>query len=116
MARTIPRRNHPGAKLSVGGVKRSFAVAPLVAAGFLPAEPPRAILAHRDGDRSNCAASNLEWAARTYPETHGGPPRKLSAPQEVEVRALRGVLSAREIAGKFGVSVRLIRATWKRGG
>src|SRR3954465_1064674 len=88
-------RRHPLVKLSAGGVSRSFAVAPLVAAAFLPAGPPGAILGHRAGDRSNCAASNLEWAKRKYREPHAGHRRKLSAPQEAEAMTLLGVLSAR---------------------
>src|SRR3954467_2318382 len=113
---TITVRNHPVVKLSAGGVTRSFAVAPLVAAAFLPSGPRGAIFEHRDGDRSNCAASNLKWATRTYPETQGGHRRKLSADQESEVRALRDVLPAKGVGRKIGVSGRLIRATWKGGG
>jgi hypothetical protein len=103
-------------KLSAGAVKRSFAVAPLVAAAFLPPGPPGLILAHRDGDRSNCAALNLMWARRTYSRPHAGHRRKLSAPQEAEIRELRGVLPASEIGKKFGVSARLIRDAWRRAG
>src|SRR5689334_7164887 len=38
---TIAIRDHPVVKLSAGTVNRSFAVAPLVAAAFLPPAPPR---------------------------------------------------------------------------
>jgi hypothetical protein len=97
------------------GVIRSFSLAPLVAAAFLSPGPPGAILKHRDGDHSNCAADNLRWAPKLDPETRGGRRRKLSADQEAEVLCLRGVLSSRAVARRFGVSQGTICLTWKRG-
>src|SRR5258708_787590 len=99
----LTRGGHPVVKLSAGGITRSFAVAPLVAAAFLPPGPAGAILKHRDGDRSNCAAGNLCWTLRSDPETRGHR-RKLSAEQEAEVMGMLGASSGRAVAQRFGVS------------
>src|SRR4051794_10913682 len=88
----LTRSGHPIVKLSAGGISRGFQLASLVADAFLPPGPPGAILKHRDGDRSNCAAGNLTWAPKSDPETRGGRRRNLSDGQAAEVLALRGVL------------------------
>jgi hypothetical protein len=74
----LTRGGHPVVKLSAGGIARSFALAPLVAEAFLPPRPAGAILKHRDGDRSNCAAGNLCWTLRSDPEARGHRRKKLS--------------------------------------
>src|SRR3954454_8532865 len=66
------RSGHPIVKLSAGGISRSFQLASLVADAFLSAGSPGAILKHRHGDRSNCAADNLTWASRSDLEGRGG--------------------------------------------
>jgi hypothetical protein len=114
---TLASNGHPVLKLSAGGLARSFALSSLVAAAFLPPKPPGAmVLKHRDGDRTNCAASNLVWEPRSDLAARGGWTPKLSAEQRAEVLALRGVRSAESLARRFGVSPTTIRAAWRRSG
>jgi len=78
----IDPHGSPIVRLSARCVQRTFAVAPLVAAVFLPPQPtPKAVLRYRDGDRTNCAAENLYWGAKAKRAPGGGRPPKLSPPQ-----------------------------------
>src|SRR3954470_16381302 len=109
---TLARGSHPVVRLSAGGIARNFALAPIVAAAFLPPRPAGAILKHRDGDPSNCAAGNLCWTTRSDPETRGHR-RKLSAEREAEVLGMRGVTPGRAVAQRYGVSESTVREIWK---
>jgi hypothetical protein len=107
----------PMVRLRAPGRTRNVAVAPLVAAAFLPPRPsPAAILRHRDGDRSNCAAANLFWTARSETGVRVGRRPKLSPAQEAEILALRGVVSGPSAARRYGVSATTIRRLWRKVG
>jgi hypothetical protein len=99
------------------GRTRDASIAPLVAAAFLPPKPsPHAILKHRDGDRSNCAAGDLYWATRSEAASlRRGRRPKLSPAQVAEVLALRGVVSGPVAARRYGVSKTKVGRLWWRG-
>jgi hypothetical protein len=95
------------ASLHANGTTRHVSVVPLVAKAFLPPRPfPGAVLNHVDGDRGNCAATNLVWTTRAVRGARCGTPPKLSPAQVAEVLALRGSLSGSAVARRFGVGPR----------
>lgn len=53
-----------------GGLSYKRAIAPVVAAAFLPPAPffkgQRASLIHKDGNRHNCSMDNLLWRTRAF--------------------------------------------------
>jgi len=58
--------------VDANGELRRFRLARLVAQAFIGRPPhPLAIVGHRDGDPTNCAASNLYWTDRPPPNPHG---------------------------------------------
>lgn len=50
------------------GIRKKFGVSRLVASAFLaePKEPHFNALLHKDGDKDNCAATNLVWRPRWF--------------------------------------------------
>jgi hypothetical protein len=102
--------------LCAPGRTRNVAIAPRVAAAFLPPKPaPGAILKHRDGDRTNCAAANLRWATRRETAGRVGRRPSLSPAQVAEVLALRGVVSGPDAARRYGVSRSTVHRLWRMG-
>jgi hypothetical protein len=90
----------------------------LVALAFL-GQPPegRGVVDHRDSDRTNNHADNLQWVSvsennrLTCERDRSRAPRgelngqaKLTADAVREIRALRGSVAQREIAERFGVA------------
>jgi hypothetical protein len=107
---------HPVVNLSSGGKTRSFAVAPAVARVFLAPGPPGHLLAHRDEDRGNCAAINLLWVPSDDPRVAGRRrpgARALDPALEAEARSLRGQVTAKAAALRYGVSDFTIRKIWR---
>jgi hypothetical protein len=64
--REFYKKGRPYVKLSHDGRGEHLDVKTTVAQAFLPPPPTSAhILDHLDGDRTNCAASNLRWTRRS---------------------------------------------------
>jgi hypothetical protein len=59
---THKERGYLGLNLSVDGVHKTYDVHTLVAEAFIGPRPDGMECAHNDGNRMNCAASNLRWA------------------------------------------------------
>lgn len=89
----------------------------LVAEAFLGPGELRAEVNHKDGDPLNNALSNLEWASRSENQLHAyrmglvTRPRgekhlksKLTVEQVREIRSLRGVMTQRALARRYGVA------------
>jgi hypothetical protein len=110
---------YPALSLYRNDRKTKFQVHVLVATAFYGPRPPGYHVNHKDTDKSNNRADNLEWitpAANVQHALahglHGGRPlpgeangrAKLGAASVEEIRRLKGRLGARMIAKRFGVS------------
>ena len=108
------------ADLSRDDRKVRFGVHRLVAFAFLgPPPSPAHVVNHIDGDKANNRPSNLEWVTQGGNIAHGyrlglnpgpivsgekNPRSKLTAQQVAEIRSLRGIVGARVLAKRYGVS------------
>lgn len=107
---------------------RTLRVHHLVAAAFIGPRPEGLFLNHKDANRHNNAADNLEYVTKRQNEDHAvalalhpwgerHPMRKLT---EDKVRAIRADPALRDaIAARYGVSTSTIRSiqlrlTWRR--
>ncbi len=99
--------------------KRKYDVHVLVASAFHGVRQSELIVNHRDTNKRNNRADNLEWvtpagnvAHAISHGLHGGRPlpgeengrAKLTQEQVAEIRRLKGVIGARPLAKRFGVS------------
>ena len=111
--------------LSVKGARTSHTVHSLVAAAFIGPRPPKADVAHNDGNPANNVPSNLRYATRT--ENHadkkrhgtaavGSKIRQAKLTEEIipAVRALKGSITSDVAAFEFGVTRRTIERCWNR--
>lgn len=120
------RRQPPGTSgyPGVNTATRRFEVHRLVAKTFIPNPDKKPQVAHWDGVKSNCAASNLRWATRA--ENHNDRERhkswgtKLSANEVAEIRRLLdiGQLFQYQIAEMFDITQAMVSQiklgkTWK---
>lgn len=106
--------------LSIGDQKTRFLIHRLVATAFIGPRPSDSHeVNHRDAVKTNNAATNLEWLTRQENIAHagelglyGGRPlpgssngrAKLTDFQVAEIRSLKGIVGARRLAERFGVS------------
>lgn len=89
----------------------------LVAKAFIPNPLSLREVNHRDGNKHNCRAENLEWSTRSHNLSHArqnglrvgaGKAGKLTAEQARTIR--NSILDRRELAALFGVSYYTVRA------
>lgn len=106
--------------LSRGDMKKRHLVHRLVAQAFLGSPPhPTAVVNHKNFNRLDNRVKNLEWTSYLGNSQHavmngrvGGRPMpgdqnpraKLTQQQVAEIRALRGIVGARKLAERYGVS------------
>jgi hypothetical protein len=57
-------------RVTINGEKQSYKVHRAVAAAFLPARAGKTQVNHKDGNKSNNAASNLEWVSNAENARH----------------------------------------------
>lgn len=93
-----------------------------VAAAFLGARPPGFRVNHKDGDKQNPRASNLEYVRSVENVRHAVAPglwnhagernghRQLTSDQVDQIRKLRGTLLRKLIAEQFGIRPNTV--TW----
>jgi hypothetical protein len=93
---------------------KNFLVHRLVAAAFLPPDPDRQFVNHKDGVRTNAALSNLEWCTAHENSKHSKEVlqnyRKLRPCDVVEIRRAYAEdhLRLEDLATKYGVGKTLI--------
>jgi hypothetical protein len=101
------------------GRTRGFHVHTLVAAAFLGPRPPGMVTRHKDGNTKNNSVTNLAYGTSQDNSDdmrlHGTVRRgsnharaKVTDEQVLEIRALHRILTYRELAGRFGLSVNQI--------
>jgi len=106
---------YPTVTLAVGGRQSERYVHQLVAEAFLGPCPPGHEVNHKDTDRWNPAATNLEYTTRAENIAHAlanglaavgrmMPQAKLTDQAVREIRALRGIVSQTELGRRYGVS------------
>lgn len=115
--------------LSKDNVETAFYIHVLVAQQFIPNPKNLPIVNHKNGDKSKCCASNLEWSTYSTNNQHaydtGLKPRgegqykaKLTETDVIEIRTLGKYDTFENIAKKYEVSRATIRdvltlRTWK---
>jgi hypothetical protein len=105
--------------LSNHAVMKRFLVHALVAVAFLGKRPRGRQVNHKDGDKRNNAASNLEYVTRRENMAHAyrlglvgkqdnrgerNNSAKLTVDQVLQIRSLRGRCSSPEVARRFSIS------------
>jgi hypothetical protein len=95
--------------LSEGGVKKSFLVHRLVAQAFVDNPQELPLVNHKDGNKSNARAINLEWVSEESNMRHAtdalGHSRKLSDEQVLAMReAFHDGASQQSLAEEHGVT------------
>jgi HNH endonuclease/NUMOD4 motif-containing protein len=115
------------ARLHGGGRNIFYRVAGMVAAAFIGPRPDGLHINHKDGNRHNNAASNLEYVTRRQNEDHAvenalhawGERHGMAKLTEAAVRHIRvSQVSNRVLADGYGVQIGTIRAvrnglTWR---
>jgi hypothetical protein len=86
----------------------------LVARAFLPPMPsPTHIMRHKDLNRANNRADNLEWVPRqTIFNGESNPAAKLTAQAVRMIRAARGSKSAKTLATEYHIGIYAIYEIW----
>lgn len=137
-----PSQLYPTVCLSLEGHTYLTLVHRLVALAFLGDPPPgRPEVNHKNGDKSDCAADNLEWCSRAQNQQHAydngfahsigspgprpnrrgelNPVHKLTAQSVLEIRHryAAGFVSMRDLGREYGVcheAIRkiILRRTW----
>lgn len=116
------------------GKRKTLKVHKVVAKAFIPNPYPyvKKIINHKDGVKSNNHVSNLEWCTHKQNSVHAvktgliavgeaNKGSKLTEEQVKEICALRGRVTQKELAERFGVSKKLItliqhKKVWKHVG
>lgn len=65
-------------RLTKNGKAKTYSVHRLVAQAFVPNPLGLSFVNHRDEDKTNNCASNLEWCTRSYNNSYGTRPAKIS--------------------------------------
>ncbi len=123
---SISKKGYPTIRLSAVGTRLLHS---LVAEAFIGERPPGLCVNHKDGIKTNCTVSNLEYVTVQENNIHAyanGLKKpfaglKLTAASVIEIRSMieEGIYTQPEIASKFGVSSPTIsnintRRSWGR--
>lgn len=105
--------------LSQFDVQKRMLVHRIVAQHFLTPSPGRTHVNHKDGDKMNNHANNLEWCTSSENELHSyrvlgkvNARRKLTNEQVVVIRMEKGKTSCIKLARQYGVSKATILNAW----
>lgn len=110
--------------ISVATQRKTCTVHSLVASAFLGSRPEGKDVNHKDGDKLNNHADNLEYCSRSDNLTHafasGLAPKgqrhgrsKFSDTLIAEVLSLKGKATQREVAKRFGMSQQYVGKLWR---
>lgn len=135
MLKPQPRKDYLAVQLWKDGKQRQFLVHCVVAAAFIGPVPPGKEVNHDDGDKKNCAASNLEYLTRSenmehayatglrtavvpFGEQHHNAKLTQAAADQIRQRYVPGVVSLKMLAREFGVDHKTIHSvvsgkTWR---
>lgn len=100
--------------LRVDGEYKRKSVHRLVALAFIGEPPLGHVVNHKDGNRTNNRLENLEYITVSENVIHGRLLRngnlgvKLTPEKVDEIRSLRGAVTLRELAKRYGVSFQMI--------
>lgn len=123
-----PRTGYLAFTMSVHNQQKSVLLHRLVAIQYLPNPHDLPTVNHKDGNKVNCAVSNLEWSSYSANERHAfttglktalGASNNRSKLNEAQVLAIRAsALGSRETAAMHGVSQGTIndirsRVSWR---
>lgn len=110
----IGKKGYPVIGLSKNGRAKTYQLHRIVAKCFIPAEEEKDFINHKDGDKANCAAENLEWVTSSENVLHAyrvlcrRPPRLGACGTNFtpdEVRAIRNDdRSVKVIADEYNTS------------
>lgn len=129
LATTVKKTGYVHACLSKDGKKHHVSVHRVVAQAFIPNPHFKPEVNHKNGDRSDNRAENLEWATRSENERHAyrvlgktptsywaGKPRRFARRfTDEEVRAIRAdERTCTEIGSQYGVSKAAIQDIKRR--
>ncbi|AWM37052.1 NUMOD4 motif-containing HNH endonuclease [Gemmata obscuriglobus] len=117
-----PATNHKGYlcfRLTCEGEVYNLTAHGAVCAAFIGPRPNGATINHKDGDKTNNAPNNLEYATHYENFLHAvanglrsnGIP-KLTHQQVRELRSLKGTATSDQLATRFGVSGGTVRSLW----
>jgi hypothetical protein len=126
----LPNKDgYPQIQLFKGRIRKSIKVHRLVAAAFLGVCPPGHEVNHKDGNKTNSTAENLEYVTKSENLKHAyrngfrkpvhfsgerNPMAKLTNDQVIQIREMRrrGV-SSKELVKIFGISRSRLYVVWK---
>ena len=104
--------SYPRITIHLNGGRTMRFVHDIVAETFLGPRPPFMQINHKDRNRLNPAADNLEYLSARQNQIHAflttNRPRKLSHEEVIEIRSLKPYLTQISIARMFGVSRTLV--------
>jgi|688.fasta_scaffold774041_2 hypothetical protein len=104
---------------SQGNKQKRLSVHRVVAEHFLSRIPGKDFVNHKDGNRLNNHANNLEWCTSSENELHSyrvlgkvNPIRKLTDEQASEIRTKKGSIPSRALAAMYGVNKKTVLNIW----
>lgn len=115
LAPRITNDNYLKITLCKNSICKAFYLHRLVAKQFIPNPENLPQVNHKDGNKANNRADNLEWCTKGFNQAHAvryslmqhgqnRPSAKLTEEQVLAIYALKGVLTAVEIGRRYGVS------------
>ena len=114
------RNGYHRVTFSQGNKQRRASVHRVIAEHFLEAMPGKDVVNHKDGNKINNHADNLEWCTTSENELHSyrvlgkiNPIRKLTDEQVRAIRSMKGTKTSVLVAMDYGVSKKTILNAWK---
>jgi hypothetical protein len=90
----------------------------IVAEAFVGPRPKGKEVNHKNGKRYDCRASNLEWLTPFENKNHAGQlkmgRRKLHSAQVKQIRRLKGIVPALQLATRFNIDRSYVYQLWNK--
>jgi hypothetical protein len=119
---TTAKESYVTVRLSKNGNITTFRIHQLVAEAFIPNPDGKPCVNHKDGNKQNNTAENLEWCTHSENNRHAfrtglsKPKRKLDDRAIKAILDAKGKVSCTVLAEIHGVSFQMISKIWKAGG